>query len=200
MKKRQFLSAAAVAGLALPLAGHAQPGGKPGNKVASGPGLLTVSGAIGPGNRGAIDPALDQLMVKQKVRFDKAHVFDFAALTVLPAITIKPTLEYDAKPHTLKGPLLADVVKAAGAPGADSTRLMMRAVDGYVAPLTLGDARKYRYIVATHLDGVPMSLGGLGPLWAVYDADRFPDMMAKPLGERFGACPWGFYHLEIVAA
>lgn len=194
MKKRHFLCATALGSLAIPGVGHAA--GKP----LQGPGLLTAAGAIGAGNRGAIDPALDQLMIKQKVRFDKAHVFDFVALTALPAVTIKPTLEYDSKPHTLKGPLLADVVKAAGGPAGDGTRLMMRAVDGYVAPLSLADARKYRYIVATHLDGAPMSLGGLGPLWAVYDADRYPDMAAKPLGERFGACPWGFYHLEIVPA
>ena len=45
-----------------------------------------------------------------------------------------------------------------------------------------------------------MNLGGLGPLWAVDDADRHPDMMAKALAERFGACPWGFYHLKIVPA
>ena len=200
MRKREFLSTAALAGLTLPGAGQAQAVGQKGKLPAGGPGLLTVSGAIGPGNRGAIDPALDQLMLKQKIRFDKAHVFDFAALAALPAITIKPTLEYDSKPHPLKGPLIADVVKAAGATGGDGARLMMRAVDGYVAPLTLADARKYRFIVATHLDGAPMPLGGLGPLWAVYDADRYPDMMAKSLSERFGGCPWGFYHLDIVAA
>jgi hypothetical protein len=33
----------------------------------------------------------------------------------------------------------------------------------------------------------------------VYDADRYADMAAKPLGDRFAACPWGFYHLEILA-
>jgi hypothetical protein len=46
----------------------------------------------------------DQMMVKQKLSFDKAYGFDFAALAALPAISIKPTLEYDGKPHTLRGP------------------------------------------------------------------------------------------------
>jgi hypothetical protein len=40
-------------------------------------------------------------------------------------------------------------------------------------------ARARRFIVATHLDGEAMALGGLGPLWAVYDADRVPDMAAR---------------------
>jgi len=33
------------------------------------PGLLTVSGVIGKGNRGAFDPVLDQMMNKHGVRF-----------------------------------------------------------------------------------------------------------------------------------
>ena len=81
MKKREFLSVAALAGLALPGASQAQTGGK----AARGPVLLTIGGAIGAGNRGAVDPALDQLMVKQKVAFEKAQVFDFAALAALPS-------------------------------------------------------------------------------------------------------------------
>jgi hypothetical protein len=72
----------------------------------------------------------DQMMVKQKLSFDKAYGFDFAALAALPAISIKPTLEYDGKPHTLRGPLLLDVMKAAGAKLNDNTRLVLRAIDG----------------------------------------------------------------------
>ena len=45
-----------------------------------------------------------------------------------------------------------------------------------------------------------MPLGGLGPLWAVYDADRFPDMAAKPVTERFGLCPCGLYHIDVQLA
>ena len=194
--RRQFLNAAAISAVAAPslaLAQHAP-------KASRGPILLTVSGLIGAGNRGALDPALDQMMVKQKITFGKAHVFDFAALTALPAVTIKPTLEYDSKPHSLKGPLLADVMKAAGVKLNDKTTLFLRAVDGYAAQVTATEASKYRFIVATHLDGQPMALGGLGPLWAVYDADRFPDMAAKPLPARFAWCPWATYHIEVKEA
>ena len=49
-----------------------------------------MSGLIGAGNRGPFDPALDQLMAKQKLAFAKAQTFDFAALTALPTITITP--------------------------------------------------------------------------------------------------------------
>jgi hypothetical protein len=194
MKKRQFLGTAALAGFsaAISLPARAAAG-------AAGPTLLTVTGAIGAGNRGKLDPVRDQLMFKQKLSFDKAHAFDYAALTALPAITIKPTLEYDGKQHTLRGPLLLDVVKAAGAKAGDNARLVLRAIDGFAATVTVAQAEAQRFIVATHLDGAPMALGGLGPLWAVYDADKIPDMAAKPVADRFGQCPWGLYHIEVQA-
>ncbi|MDB5930036.1 MAG: hypothetical protein JWR60_1743 [Polaromonas sp.] len=132
-----------------------------------------MSGLVGAGNRGPLDPVLDQMMAKQKIGFDKAQVFDFAALTALPAVSIRPTLEYDGKPRRLKDPLVMDVLQASGVKVNDKTTIFMRAVDGCTARLSAADARKYRYIVATHLDGQPMALGGLGPLWGVYDADRF---------------------------
>lgn len=136
------------------------------------------------------------MMAKQKLAFDKAHAFDYATLAAMKQVAIRPTLEYDGKPHALAGPLLVDVLKAAGADAAGA-KLAMRAVDGYAPAITLADAARYRYIVATHLDGQPMPLGGLGPLWAVYDADRFPEMAARPVTERFGLCPWGLYHIDV---
>jgi len=194
MDKRSFIAATALGGLAVPASALAA-GGK-----ARTPALLTVSGAIGKGNRGPVDAALDQLMVKQKIAFDKAHAFEYSDLAALRVATVKPTLEYDNKRHTLGGPLLVDVLKAAGAADKDGTQLLMRAVDGYAPRISLADARRYGLIVATHLDGKPMPLGGLGPLWAVYEPDRFPDMMAKPVSDRFALCPWGCFHIEVQAA
>ena len=196
MDKRSFLAAAAWGGMAL----SSQTNAAPKTRSGSSPVLLTVTGAIAKANRGPIDPALDQMMVKQKVTFDKARTFEFSELAAMPRSTIKPTLEYDSKRHELAGPLLADVLKAAGAALTDSTRLLMRAVDGYSPSISLADARRYGFMVATHLDGKPLPLGGLGPLWAVYEPDRFPDMAAKPVTDRFALCPWGLYHIEVLAS
>lgn len=192
MNKRQFLAAAVLGPVALPTIAHTKHPAK-----SAGPTLLTVSGAIGRANRGPLDPALDQMMHKQKIQFDKAYTFDFAALLALAPLSIQPTLEYDRRPHKLSGPSLVDVIKTTGAALPESARLLLRAVDGYAVTIRLVDARKYRFIVATHLDNRPMPLGGLGPLWAVYEADHFPEMRAKPIDTRFALCPWALYHIDI---
>jgi hypothetical protein len=189
MNKRQFLGSAALAALA-PAAAQAAAG-------ARGPVLLTITGAIGRSNRGPLDPALDQMMHKQQLQFDRAFTFDFAELTRLPARTIRPTVEYDAKPHTLRGPLLTNVLGQAGA--ANAGKVLLRAVDGYAVELPLAQARSLGFIIVTHLDGQAMPLGGLGPLWAVYDADRVPEMANKTLAQRFANCPWGTYHIAVQA-
>ena len=199
--KRRFLSTGIVtslaAGATVTLSACASPAARgPG---AASPTLLTLTGTVRP-NRGPLDKALDQMMAKQQITFERAHQFDFAALTRLPARDMRPTLEYDAKVHTLRGPLLTDVLTAAGAPVQDpALPLALRAIDGYTVPLTLGEARRLGFIVATHLDGAPMPLGGLGPLWAVLDADRIPELAVKPLPERFAQCPWGLYHVAVGA-
>lgn len=191
MHKRYFLATAAAAG-ALPFTAQADA------RSASGsPTLLTVTGAIARSNRAPFDPVLDQMMHKHQVSFTKAWAFDYPALLALPAQTIRPTLEYDARPHRLRGPLLLDVVARAGARVNDKSVLVLRAVDGYNVEVSVAQARMRRFIVATHVDGNPMPLGGLGPLWAVYDADRVPDVAALPLAQRFSNCPWGLYHVEV---
>ena len=60
MHTRHLLGTAALAGAAPVFAQQAATGGK-------GPALLTLTGAIGRPNRGLFDPALDQMMHKQKV-------------------------------------------------------------------------------------------------------------------------------------
>lgn len=191
MKKRQFLGTAGLAGLTAALPARAA--------APAGPTLLTITGAIGKPNRGKFDPARDVMMAKQQISFAQAHAFDYAALAALPAVSIQPTLEYDARPHTLRGPLLLDVARAAGAQLRDDTQLILRAVDGYAAAVTVAQARAQRWIVATEMDGAAMALGGLGPLWALCDADKVPELAAMPLAGRFGGAPWALYHIEVRA-
>lgn len=162
-----------------------------------GPAVLTVSGRIGKPNRGRTDQALDQLMHKHGIAFEQARTFTHAELSALPATTIRPTLEYDGQRHTLRGPALRQILAAAGAATAAQQRLVLRALDGYAVELTLAETDKLGLIVATHMDSRALALGGLGPLWAICDADRLPGLAAKPLNERFAQCPWGVYSIHL---
>ncbi|MEO6919202.1 MAG: molybdopterin-dependent oxidoreductase [Collimonas sp.] len=201
MKKRQFISTAA-ASIAGALSASALPalaasstiqGAKP-----AGPAILTVAGAIEQSNRGPVDPVIDQMMHKQNVQFKRAFSFDLSALDQLPAIIINPTLEYDGKPHQLRGPRLAAVLDMLGAGKAAGTQIVFHSVDGYMPQIGFDQLRKYDYILATQVDGMPLSIGGFGPVFAIYDADRVPEMARKPLGQRFALCPWGLYCIEVV--
>lgn len=202
MDKRHFLAAAAaaVAGPAHRAASaHPAVGRTAGRPTA--PGLLTVAGAVGRANRGPLDPVRDRLMVVHGTpAFERARVFDAMALAALPAATIEPTLEYDARAHRLSGPRLAAVLAEAGVAADAPVKLLLRAADGYTATTTPAEAVARGTIVATELDGQPMALGGLGPLWAVYDADRLPDLASKPLAERFAGCPWALYFIGVQEA
>lgn len=195
MNKRDFLTVALGSAL-LPGAARASERKAPPAPDA-GPALLTITGAIKASNRGPFNPALDQLMAKHKLHFDRACAFDYAALSRLPALNIRPTLEYDRQRHSLSGPLLSKVLRESGAPTSDVTRLTLRGLDGYAVQLTLGDCRRYQIMVATRMDGHPLPLGGLGPLWAVVDADNIAELSAKPVNERFTLCPWGLYHVDV---
>ena len=138
-------------------------------------------------------------MAKHGVKFDKAFVFDADALRRLPVVRIKPTLEYDAKAHSLAGPLLASV--AGRRVWRPATRCWPCARWTATSCRCAWPTRAaYRMIVATEIDGAPLALGGLGPQWAVYEADTLAAFKDKPLKERFALCPWGLYCIEVTRA
>lgn len=196
MTPRRAFTSALLAG-ALPV-GVPQAQAASRQDAGAAPALLTLSGAaLGRSNRGARDAALEPLFAKHQVAFERAFEFDAAALQALPAVEIRPTLEYDGREHRLAGPLLERVLGAAGVALEAPLRLTLRAIDGYAVQIPLADARRWRMVLATRLDGRPLALGGLGPQWAVYDANRLPDFRDKPLKERFAVCPWGLYHVEV---
>lgn len=199
MDKRRFLHAtlasAALPGVALAAPTKGSPGALP-----AGPTLLTLSGDMTHPNRGRLDPALDQLMSKHGVHFGQARCFTYADLAALPAVEIRPTLEYDGKAHDLRGPLLTRLLDIAGVGRSPKATLSLRALDGYNVELGLAELWRRSLIVATHLDGRPLPLGGLGPLWAVFDPMTLPELAARPLPERFAQCPWGLYSVHVSEA
>ena len=193
MQKRHFLAAGAIAGAwptVAPAATH-----RP-----TGPVVLTVGGQVGRTNRPPMDDALDQMMHKHGVRFERAFTFDAASLLRLPAVNLQTQIAYDQKTHALRGPLLTSVLETAGVDIQGRWSLGLRAVDGYIVRVTQQQVRELKMILATHMDGQALALGGLGPQWGVYDPKPVPWLKDKSLAEQFALSPWGLYYIEVAAA
>ncbi|WP_341899160.1 hypothetical protein [Ferrovibrio terrae] len=138
--------------------------------------VLTVHGAIANTNRGALNDFDDAFFKFGNVSFDAAASFDLAMLEKLPQKTL--TVKYDTWPkaYTFRGPLLADVLKAAGAKGQT---IKVFAIDGYGAEIPRTDLAQYPVLLALKADGRYLGLGGRGPTWVVYPRDgRHPGLQA----------------------
>jgi len=142
----------------------------------AGPVILTVHGKIGHANRGPFNAFDDAFFKSGDVSFDRAAVFDRAMLEKLGMHSL--TVKYDSwpKPYKLEGPLLRDVLKAAGATGTLAT---VYALDGYGAKLPLAELEQYPVVLALKADGRWLGLGGRGPAWVVYPRDQYPALKSQ---------------------
>ncbi|MFN3400701.1 MAG: molybdopterin-dependent oxidoreductase [Ferrovibrio sp.] len=133
-----------------------------------GPVVLTIHGKITNSNRGALNEFEDAFFKFGSVSFDKAAQFDLPMLEKLGMKTL--TVKYDTWPkaYTFEGPLLADVLKAAGATGKS---IKVYALDGYGAEIPASELQQYGVLLALKADGKYLGLGGRGPTWVVYPRD-----------------------------
>ncbi|HKY94614.1 MAG TPA: hypothetical protein VJL84_04880 [Kiloniellales bacterium] len=158
-----------------------------------GPALITVSGAVGKPNRGPLDPFLDELLARYVESFDKARTFDLADLQALPQHELIAAFpEWQGASHRFEGPLVADLLAAAGATG---TKVTFIAIDGYVATRERAVLDKAAFILAIKIDGQPLGLGGHGPAWLIVSPDiepAFPD--GKP---SLDGLVWAVFHIVV---
>lgn len=134
-----------------------------------GPALITVSGAIDKPNRGPLDPLLDATVARFVESFERAHAFDLADLQALPqhAMTVSYA-DWSGASHSFEGPLMADVLAAAGATG---TKAIVIGLDGYSGEFDVAVLEKAGFILALKMDGQPLAVGGLGPAWLMVSPD-----------------------------
>lgn len=130
-----------------------------------GPVILTVSGAINNPSRGAMDPEHDKFFVYNDVEFSSAAQFDYAALQSIGIVTISADFPMGGAVHSYEGPLLADVLAAAGATGTTAT---IRALDGFAVDLNIAEAVANGAVVALKRDGIPFAIGDYGPTHVVF--------------------------------
>lgn len=67
--------------------------------------------------------------------------------------------------HKVRGPLVRDLLKAAGAEGAMA---YAKALDNYEVEIPSADFHEFDVIAAIEVDGKPMTVRDKGPAWIVY--------------------------------
>jgi len=94
--------------------------------------------------------------------------FDMPMLAALPQVSFRTRTPWYREPRKFTGPLMRDVLAAAGAQGST---LRAVALNDYRVDIPAEDAKRYDMIVARLLDDEPMLVRDKGPLFIVYPYD-----------------------------
>lgn len=162
MSFKQFTLSALVGALALAAANSAAQA-----CTAAGTGaVLTMGGpTVTAPNRPAFNETFDRLHAYRGNKFDKAHAFTLSDLAALPMQAVRAYSPYEQKVVRFEGPALADALKAAGVDAPKSVTL--QAIDGYEVKLDPALLAADGQVLALCREGVPLALGGMGPVFTV---------------------------------
>ena len=111
----------------------------------------------------------------------KDAAFSMEMLEKLPQQTFTTKTPWYPKAVTFTGPLLRDVLAAAGASGK---QIAARALDDYKTLLPMSDAQNFDVILARQIDGKKLSVREKGPLFIVYPYDSKPELKAQAYLDR----------------
>lgn len=143
----------------------------------SGPVVLTVSGRL-----------------VTRANSEAAADFDMAMLAALPQRTVVTRTPWYEGARRFSGPLLRDVLAAAGVTGAAGRSLRATALNDYRVEIPVDDATRFDVVVARALDDRPMAVREKGPLFVIYPFDDRPEL-ANPTF--FGRCIWQLRSIEV---
>lgn len=124
----------------------------------TGPVVLTIQGGVGRTNQG-----------------DQAQ-FDMKMLEKLPQKSFTTQTPWYPQPVSFTGPLLHDVLAAAGAKGSKITAV---ALNDYKTEIPFEDATRHEVIVARLMNERPMPVREKGPLFIVYPFDTKAELRTE---------------------
>ncbi len=107
---------------------------------------------------------------------DANAVFSMAMLEKLPQHKVFTKSPWYPQGAEFTGPLLRDVLAAAGAKGE---KIIAVALNDYKTDIPVQDAYKFDVIVAHHMNGKPMPVREKGPLFIVYPFDSKPELQSE---------------------
>lgn len=122
--------------------------------------------------------------------------FEMAALARMKQRTIRTTTPWYDQPREFTGPLLRDVLAAAGLAAGAKGMARFTALNDYRVEIPLEDAREHDVIVARLLDGQPMGVRQKGPLFVMYPFDEKPALRTTVY---FARCIWQLRSIELPA-
>jgi hypothetical protein len=99
--------------------------------------------------------------------------FDMTMLEALPQTSFTTRTPWYTQARRFTGPLLRDVLSAAGAQG---TLIRLTALNDYRVDMPFDDAQRHDVIVARLLDDKPMAVRDKGPLFVIYPFDSRPEL------------------------
>ena len=135
--------------------------------------LLGAAGLLLAGTAHALDAPKGKvvLSITGNIQFknagDRAD-FDMAMLAALPQHSFTTSTPWFKEPKKFTGPLLRDVLAAAGAQGSS---LKAVALNDFKVDIPVSDARQFPMVVARLMDDKPMPIREKGPLFIVYPFD-----------------------------
>ena len=138
-----------------------------------GPVILTVSGKITNSN----GPA--------------GVTLDAAMLGALPSRTTVASTPWYPQKTKFEGPLGAALLDLVGATG---TVLRVTALNDYAVEIPVADLRKWPVILATKIDGKPISVREKGPIFVIYPFDDDPSLYNELY---FGRSSWQLKAIEV---
>jgi hypothetical protein len=117
--------------------------------------------------------------------------FDAAMLEKLASRSGRMETPWTTGKVSFSGPLLRAILEEAG---ADGSRLTVRALNDYSAEVPIQDAKELDTILATHMDGKPMSIRDKGPLFLIYPFDENPELYSE---KYFSRSVWQIKEIEV---
>ena len=122
----------------------------------------------------------------------QAAAFDMPMLERLPQASFSTRTPWYSQARKFTGPLLRDVLVAAGAQGS-----MLRAValNNYRVEIPFADVQRHDVLLARLLDDKPMAVRDKGPLFIIYPFDQDSQLRNALYYSR---CAWQLKAIEVI--
>lgn len=123
---------------------------------------------------------------------DNAAQFDMGMLASMPKVNVTTaTSWHDGGPHTFTG---VDAKALFDAVGIQGSNLRITALNDYMTDVPVSDFLDQGAILATHIDGQPMSVRDKGPMMVIYPFDDNPTLKNE---KYYGRSIWQIKTIQV---